>query len=65
VIENACPIQDRFPAYSRLPPEPFDLEAVELEELVCQRAAARRLFGDTGSGDFESTIAAAIVDAPR
>jgi Fe-S-cluster containining protein len=62
VIENACPIQDLFPAYAALPPQPFDLEALELEEIECQRAAARRLFGDAGWSEYETTIAAAIAD---
>jgi len=65
VIENACPIQDRFPLYAELLPELFDLEALELEELECQRAAARRLFGDAAAADFETTIAAAILDPHR
>jgi Fe-S-cluster containining protein len=62
LIENACPIQDEFPAYAALAPQPFDLEALELEEIECQRAAARRLFGDAGWEGYETTIAAAIVE---
>ena len=62
LIENACPIQDLFPGYPELPPEPFDLEALEVEEIECQRAAARRLFGDPGRRDYETTIAAAVLD---
>ncbi len=65
VIGNTCPIQDRFPLYAELAPEPFDLEALELEELECQRAAARRLFGDAAAADFETTITAAILDPHR
>jgi Fe-S-cluster containining protein len=61
VIENACPIQDAFPAYATLPPSPFDLEGLELEEVECQRAAARRLFGDAGLEGYETTIAGAVV----
>jgi len=61
LIENACPIQEEFPGYAALAPQPFDLEALELEEIECQRAAARRLFGDAGWEGFETTIAAAIV----
>jgi len=61
LIENACPIQDAFPAYAALPPYPFDLEALELEEIECQRAAARRLFGDASLEGYETTIAGAIV----
>jgi Fe-S-cluster containining protein len=59
-IENACPIQDAFPAYAALPPYPFDLEALELEEIERQRAAARRLFGDAGLEGYETTFAGAI-----
>ncbi|HKU61472.1 MAG TPA: YkgJ family cysteine cluster protein [Gemmatimonadales bacterium] len=62
LIENACPIQHAFPAYEALPPRPFDLEALELEEIECQRGAARRLFGDAGGEGYETTIAAAIVE---
>jgi Fe-S-cluster containining protein len=65
VIENACPIQHDFPGYAELRPEPFDLEALELEELECQQASARRLFGHAAAADFETTIAAAIVDRRR
>jgi hypothetical protein len=65
LIENACPIQDSFPPYAALPPEPFDLESLELEEVECQRAAARRLFGDAGREGYETTIAAAIVAADQ
>jgi Fe-S-cluster containining protein len=61
LIENACPIQEEFPGYAALAPQPFDLEALELEEIECQRAAARRLFGDAGWEGFETTNAAAIV----
>ncbi|MFL5518571.1 MAG: YkgJ family cysteine cluster protein [Gemmatimonadales bacterium] len=65
LIENACPIQDEFPAYAALPPQPFDLESLELEEVECQRAAARRLFGDAGQEGYETTIAAAIMAAEQ
>jgi Fe-S-cluster containining protein len=65
VIENACPIQDAFPAYAALPPYPFDLEALELEEIECQRAAARRLFGDARLEGYETTIAGAIVGGEK
>lgn len=47
-IENACPIQHRFPAYAALPPQKFDLEAFErVEETLIDRA-----------GGAETTIAA-------
>jgi len=64
LIENACPIQEEFPGYAALPPQAFDLEALELEEIECQRAAARRLFGDAGREGYETTIAAAIHGGP-
>lgn len=63
VIENHCPIQDRFPGYASLPPVPFALEAFEEIEAACLGAAARRRFGDAGRGEFETTIAAAVRDA--
>lgn len=62
-IENACPIQEQFPAYAVLPAVPFDLEEFELVEMECLQAAARRLFGDAGRHDYETTIAAVVVDA--
>ena len=65
LIENACPIQEAFPAYAALPAYPFDLEAMELEEVECQRAAARRLFGDAGMEGYETTIAGAVVGGER
>lgn len=60
VIDNACPIQDRFPAYAALPPEPFHLEAFEVGEDEAKIAAARRLFGDESRFGYETTVAAAI-----
>ena len=65
VIENACPIQDRFPGYAELPPVPFALEAFEVEEMECLRAAARRCSGDAERWTFETTIAAAVVEGHR
>ncbi|MDQ2670529.1 MAG: YkgJ family cysteine cluster protein [Gemmatimonadota bacterium] len=62
VIENMCPIQEQFPAYEALPPMQFDLEDLEVDELEALQAAARRLLGDASRGDYETTIAAAIVD---
>ncbi|MBA3259427.1 MAG: YkgJ family cysteine cluster protein [Gemmatimonadales bacterium] len=64
-IENTCPIQERFPAYAALPAVPFDLEEFELTEMECLQAAARRLSVDSSRSDFETTIAAAVVDARR
>nr|MBA3497477.1 hypothetical protein [Gemmatimonadales bacterium] len=63
VIENACPIQDRFPEYAALAPVPFELEALEEVEAKCLRAAALRRFGDAERQDFETVIAAAVVPA--
>ncbi|HEU4698739.1 MAG TPA: YkgJ family cysteine cluster protein [Gemmatimonadales bacterium] len=62
VIENACPIQADFPAYAALPPVPFDLEDLEVEEWEAMQGAARRLLGSAAYVDYETTIAAAIVD---
>ncbi len=61
LIENGCPIQDQFPTYAALPPEPFELEAFEAGEDEAKLAAARQLFGDESRHGFETTIAAAIV----
>ncbi len=63
-IENACPIQERFPGYSSLPPAMFELEAFEEMELACLREAAARRFGDAERWGFETTIAAAILVSP-
>jgi Fe-S-cluster containining protein len=63
VIENACPIQDRFAGYPDLPPAVFELEAWEEEELRCLRAAALRRFEDAGRWAFETTIAAVVASA--
>jgi Fe-S-cluster containining protein len=60
-IENACPIQERFPGYASLPPAMFELEAFEEVELVCLREAAARRFGDADLRGYETTIAAAIL----
>ena len=60
VIENGCPIQERFPAYERLEPQPFPLEAWESDEDEARADAAIRL-GDAGLLDYETTIAAAVV----
>jgi Fe-S-cluster containining protein len=63
-IENACPIQERFPGYASLAPAVFELEAFEEVELVCLGEAAARRFGDPERWGFETTIAAAIVTHP-
>jgi Fe-S-cluster containining protein len=58
VLENACPIQDQFPAYAALDPQLFDLEALEATETACLEAAALELFGSPSELGFETTIAA-------
>jgi Fe-S-cluster containining protein len=63
-IDNACPIQERFPGYASLLPVMFELEAFEEVELACLREAAERRFGDPERWGFETTIAAAIL-TPR
>ena len=60
VIENACPIQDQFPAYAALRPEPFPLEAFEAGEDDAKIAAAWQLFGDRSQFGYETTVAGAI-----
>ena len=60
-IGNACPIQREFPVYAALPPQPFDLEALEADELECLTGAARRLLGSAEAHAYETTLAAAIV----
>lgn len=60
VIENTCPIQDRFPGYPSLAPVPFDLEAFEEREAECLSAAAERRFGTAAERGFETTIAAEV-----
>ena len=62
VIENACPIQDRFPIYAALPPQTFDLEGFEELEHECMRAAAGRVLGDSDRWEYETTIAALVAD---
>jgi Fe-S-cluster containining protein len=64
IIENACPIQDRFPAYAELAPVPFELEVCEAEEAGCLRAAAGRRFANETQAGFETTIAAALTRSP-
>lgn len=51
-IDNACPIQHRFPAYAALPPQRFDLEAFERVE--------ERLNGRAGGA--ETTVAAVAAE---
>jgi Fe-S-cluster containining protein len=65
VLENACPIQDRFPGYAELAPVPFELEALEEEEVACLREAAQRRLGDAERSEFETTIAAVVGTSVR
>lgn len=64
VIDNACPIQERFPGYADLGPQDFDLESFEAVEFACLEAASLRLFNTPFGNQYETTIAAAI-GAPR
>ena len=61
IIENACPIQDRFPGYAELAPVAFPLEEFEEREMECLRAAADQRFEDPDRWSFETTIAAATL----
>jgi Fe-S-cluster containining protein len=61
LIENACPIQDRYPEYAALPPRPFPLEAAEPVEDEAAAEAAEFLFGERARADYETTIAGAIM----
>lgn len=65
VLENACPIQERFPTYQALDPLPFDLEALEAAETACLEAAALALWGTPTARDRETTIAAVAREEAR
>jgi hypothetical protein len=60
IIANACPIQDQFPAYAALPPQPFDLGAFGDLEAPCLEDAAESLLGSPELADYETTIALAL-----
>lgn len=60
IIENACPIQGRFPEYATMAPQPFDLESLEAVEMACLEAAAVELLGPPMRSNYETTIAGAI-----
>jgi Fe-S-cluster containining protein len=60
VLENACPIQEEFPAYRDLAPQGFDLAGWDAEEAHTLPIAARRLFGVAGRATYETTIAGAV-----
>jgi len=59
-IANACPIQDQFPAYAALPPQPFDLADFGDLETPCLEDAAEALLGSPELATFETTIAFAL-----
>lgn len=61
-IENACPIQGRFPEYAALPPQPFELEPFEAREATCLEDAAEALLGDSSRYGYETTIAMALLE---
>jgi len=60
-IDNACPIQGRFPGYPALPPVEFDLAAFEEEERACLTEASATLFGDARYAEFHTWIAGGLV----
>lgn len=59
-LENACPIQDRFPGYAELPPQLFDLGGFGDLETPCLEDAAEALLGDAAKAGYETTIALAL-----
>ena len=59
-VDNACPIQARFPGYGELPPAMFDLETFEAHEHRHLREAAARQLGSADRWEFETTIAAVV-----
>lgn len=62
VLENACPIQDQFPAYAAMAPQPFALESFDARLELINRAAATTLLGDPERHAYETTIAGALVN---
>lgn len=61
ILENACPIQDDFPAYRDLPPEPCTVELWGDAEALAEARASVVLFGTPHRADFETTVAGAIL----
>jgi Fe-S-cluster containining protein len=59
-VANACPIQDRFPDFAALPPQPFDLAGFTDFETPCLEDAAEALLGDATLAGYETTIALAL-----
>jgi Fe-S-cluster containining protein len=60
VLANGCPIQDEFPAYAALPPQPFDLAAFEQAEEACLVEAGLVVSGSAAGAGHETTIALAL-----
>ena len=61
VIPNACPIQEDFPAYADLAPQPFDLDAFDTAEQPWLAEGARQYVGSAEEAGTETTIAAVVV----
>ncbi len=61
VIENACPIQDGFPAYRRLEPQVFDMDRWDVAQEPLLASAALTLFGTEDRSDYETTVAGAVL----
>jgi hypothetical protein len=59
-LANGCPIQDEFPAYAALPPQPFDLPAFEATEEACLVEAGLSLFDTVDAAGYETSIALAL-----
>jgi Fe-S-cluster containining protein len=65
VIENACPIQDDFPAYRRLEPQVFDMDGWDVAQEPLLASSALELFGTEERSGYETTVAGAVLlDAP-
>jgi Fe-S-cluster containining protein len=60
VLENACPIQEDFPAYAAMDPQLFDLESLEAVETACLGTAADALQDKPRTPGFETVIAAVV-----
>lgn len=61
VLENVCPIQDNFPAYRELAPQPCALDLWGGTESLAEARASVILFGTPERADFETTVAGAIL----
>lgn len=60
VLPNGCPIEDDFPDYAALPPQPFDLVTFETREEACLGEAGLTLFGGVAAAGYETTVALAL-----